>query len=405
MRIKTGKGTTISLIAVIDIYIILIATFLPGFAVAPILGKLNSVFPHASDLEIQLLTSIPSATIIPFIIIGGQIASKVNNILLLNIGFIIFSLAGAAMMFGDNILWIIIFNVLLGIGAGIIIPLSATLMANIFSGTARVRQFGYSSAVSNIALMFVMIFSGYIAKVNWHLSFSIYLLALVPLALSPFLSKYVKEPVKEVASNNKSVINLSLYKEINIPRILKYMCYHGIANFMAMCISVNLPFLMEQYHHGSGVTSDLMSIIYISGMLPGLFLSPLSRIMGKYIYELCMLMIAVGFGIILLSKSLIVIAAGIFVMGSFYGIVLPFIYEKTADVASPRAMTIAYAWSIVIDYIAIFVYPFIVSGLQEMLKITDQTFAFYFNMILALATAIIIFIRRFFIERRTHSRA
>ena len=183
------------------------------------------------------------------------------------------------------------------------------------------------------------------------------------------------------------------------------MCYHGIANFMAMCISVNLPFLMEQYHHGSGVTSDLMSIIYISGMLPGLFLSPLSRIMGKYIYELCMLMIAVGFGIILLSKSLIVIAAGIFVMGSFYGIVLPFIYEKTADVASPRAMTIAYAWSIVIDYIAIFVYPFIVSGLQEMLKITDQTFAFYFNMILALATAIIIFIRRFFIERRTHSRA
>ena len=122
MQIKTGKGTTISLIAVIDIYIILIATFLPGYAIAPILGKLNSVFPGASDMEIQLLSTMPSIAIIPFILIGGKMATRISTTLLLNIGFSIFAASGAIMLFTKSLLWLIILSTIMGIGAGIIIP-------------------------------------------------------------------------------------------------------------------------------------------------------------------------------------------------------------------------------------------------------------------------------------------
>ena len=328
MQIKTGKGTTISLIAVIDIYIILIATFLPGYAIAPILGKLNSVFPGASDMEIQLLSTMPSIAIIPFILIGGKMATRISTTLLLNIGFSIFAASGAIMLFTKSLLWLIILSTIMGIGAGIIIPLSATLFARIFTGEARVRQFGYSSATSNIAMVGIIIFVGYIAKINWHLPFSIYMLGIIPIALSPFLRKYIKRPKQEILQLTKDgkQIKVNIYKEINIPKIIQYMCYHGLANFMGMCISVNLPFLMEQYHHGSGITSDLMSLIYIAGMLPGFFLNPLVKVFGVYIYEVCMYMIALGFGIILISSSLWVIASGIMIMWIFYGVVMPFIY-------------------------------------------------------------------------------
>ena len=55
MKISTGKGT-ISLPVLLAIWSVSAVTSLPGLAVSPILGDLNTIFPSASDLEIQMLT-------------------------------------------------------------------------------------------------------------------------------------------------------------------------------------------------------------------------------------------------------------------------------------------------------------------------------------------------------------
>ena len=66
MRIKTGQGT-IPLITLIGIWSISALNALPGLAVSPILGKLSAIFPHSTELDIQMLSSLPSLLIIPFI--------------------------------------------------------------------------------------------------------------------------------------------------------------------------------------------------------------------------------------------------------------------------------------------------------------------------------------------------
>lgn len=45
----------------------------------PILGDLNKVFPHATDLEIQMLTSLPSVLIIPFMLLAGRLSVTGNK--------------------------------------------------------------------------------------------------------------------------------------------------------------------------------------------------------------------------------------------------------------------------------------------------------------------------------------
>ena len=59
MKIQTGRGT-IPLITLIAIWSISALTSLPGLAVSPILGDLTKIFPKATDLDIQMLTSLPS---------------------------------------------------------------------------------------------------------------------------------------------------------------------------------------------------------------------------------------------------------------------------------------------------------------------------------------------------------
>ena len=74
MKISTGKGT-ISLPVLLAIWSVSAVTSLPGLAVSPILGDLNTIFPSASDLEIQMLTSLPSLLIIPFVLLSGKLTS------------------------------------------------------------------------------------------------------------------------------------------------------------------------------------------------------------------------------------------------------------------------------------------------------------------------------------------
>ena len=73
MKINTGQGT-IPLITLIGIWSVSALTSLPGLAVSPILGELSTIFPHATELDIQMLTSLPSLLIIPFVLLAGKLA-------------------------------------------------------------------------------------------------------------------------------------------------------------------------------------------------------------------------------------------------------------------------------------------------------------------------------------------
>ena len=66
MRVQTGKGTIPWMTVLASVSAVV---SLPGLAISPILGDLNKVFPHATDLEIQMLTSLPSVLIIPFMLL------------------------------------------------------------------------------------------------------------------------------------------------------------------------------------------------------------------------------------------------------------------------------------------------------------------------------------------------
>ena len=73
MKIKTGKGS-ITLVVLLAIWSVSAIASLPGLAVSPILGDLNKVFPKVTDLEIQMLTSLPSLLIIPFVLLSGKLS-------------------------------------------------------------------------------------------------------------------------------------------------------------------------------------------------------------------------------------------------------------------------------------------------------------------------------------------
>lgn len=258
MRIQTGHGT-IPLITLIGIWSISALNALPGLAVSPILGKLSAIFPHSTELDIQMLSSLPSLLIIPFILLAGKLTERVNFIRLLQAGLAIFALSGVLYLLSGQMWQLIAVSALLGVGSGLIVPLSTGLISKYFVGSYRVKQFGLSSAITNITLVVATAVTGYLAEVNWHLPFVVYLLPIISLVLSVYLQRSMASEGSTSLTNDKAPADKeedvdtgnSKYG-IHVRHLAGIMGVYGLATFLVLVVSFNLPFLMEEYHFTSG---------------------------------------------------------------------------------------------------------------------------------------------------------
>ena len=254
-------------------------------AVSPILGDLNKIFPSATDLEIQMLSSLPSLLIIPFILLSGKLTEKVNNLLLLQVGLTIFGVSGILYLLSGKMWQLIAISAMLGIGSGLIVPLSTGLISRYFVGGYRTRQFGYSSAITNITLVLATTLTGYLAEVNWHLPFLVYLFPFI----SIFLTCYLKKDLS--GYHPKDDVPVSTVKDmgkrgIDVKALVKLMAFYGLATYLVIIVSFNLPFLMEEYGLSSGRAGILISLFFLAIMAPGFVLNKIVQMLGRRIYML-----------------------------------------------------------------------------------------------------------------------
>ena len=383
MKINTGQGT-IPLITLIGIWSVSALTSLPGLAVSPILGELSTIFPHATELDIQMLTSLPSLLIIPFVLLAGKLAEKSDFIRLLRVGLWLFAASGVLYLFSSRMWQLMAVSALLGIGAGLIIPLSTGLISRYFTGEYRVRQFGYSSAITNMTLVVATAVTGYLAEVHWRLPFAVYLLPLISLVLSAYLKKDAASvTIKQAAAiipPIQSTPVISGKYGIHIRHLVQLMLFYGLVTYVVLVVTFNLPFLMEAHHFSSGNSGLMISLFFLAIMAPGFMLDSLVKLLGNKTKLYSLLAIAIGLLLIWISPTEWLIVPGCILVGLGYGIIQPLIYDKTVDTAIPQKTTLALAFVMVMNYLAILLSPFITDFFQWIFHTGSQEFPFIFNL-------------------------
>ena len=383
MKINTGQGT-IPLITLIGIWSVSALTSLPGLAVSPILGELSTIFPHATELDIQMLTSLPSLLIIPFVLLAGKLAEKRDFIRLLRVGLWLFAASGVLYLFSSRMWQLMAVSALLGIGAGLIIPLSTGLISRYFTGEYRVRQFGYSSAITNMTLVVATAVTGYLAEVHWRLPFAVYLLPLISLVLSAYLKKDASSvTIKQAAAiipPIQSTPVISGKYGIHIRHLVQLMLFYGLVTYVVLAVTFNLPFLMEAHHFSSGNSGLMISLFFLAIMAPGFMLDSLVKLLRNKTKLYSLLAIAIGLLLIWISPTEWLIVPGCILVGLGYGIIQPLIYDKTVDTAIPQKTTLALAFVMVMNYLAILLSPFITDFFQWIFHTGSQEFPFIFNL-------------------------
>lgn len=411
MKIQTGRGT-IPLITLIAIWSISALTSLPGLAVSPILGDLTKIFPKATDLDIQMLTSLPSLLIIPFILLGGKLTEKVDYVRVLKVGLWLFAASGILYLISNRMWQLIVVSALLGIGSGLIIPLSTGLVSKYFVGTYRVKQFGLSSAITNFTLVIATAVTGYLAEVSWHLPFLVYLLPLISILLVGHLKEDQAGAVASAsssatatattttttaASTNSTEDSESARQAasidtggskygIHIKHLIELMLFYGVITYIVIVVIFNLPFLMEKHHFSSGNSGLMISLFFLAITAPGFCLDKIVALLKERTKAYSLLSMALGLLLIWIAPLEWLIVPGCILVGLGYGIIQPMLYDKTTQTALPEKATLALAFVMMMNYLAILLYPFIVDFFQWVFHTQSQEFPFIFNLLITVIT-------------------
>lgn len=389
MKIQTGRGT-IPLLTLIAILSVSLVVNLPGLAISPILGELNNIFPGTSELEIQLLTILPNLFIIPFILLSGRLAISSSKVRIVVIALIIYLVSGIAYLFASSMSELIIISCALGIGCGLIIPLAAGLLTDIFVGKYRMAQLGIKSGVANLALVGATFAVGLFPDKEWHLPFTVYLIPLIPLLLSPFMAR------KCVECEEKRVTQAPEGEgKLMRSRIWGLVGLYFFINFCAVSIAYYLPFLTQNDAIANSSLGTITSLLYLGIFLPGFFLSFIVRKLKNNTIFISMISLAAGLMIVPMGTNVYVMSLGALLMGFGYGVMQPIIYDKAAVCAtSEKKATLALAIVMSTNYLAITVTPFILDPIRNIVAPGSNIFPFFIDFALAAGFCFFIYLYR-----------
>lgn len=158
-------------------------TVMAGAAVAPALEVIREYFSDASRLEVQLIVCMPALFIVITNMFFGRLAAHLGARTLTLLGLLLYTVGGAAAGLFDSIWAVLIMRALVGVGVGIIMPLSTGLLTYYFPPEKREGLMGLSSAANQLGGVVATLLAGVLASISWRLSFLVYLMGLISIVL------------------------------------------------------------------------------------------------------------------------------------------------------------------------------------------------------------------------------
>ena len=139
----------------------------------------------------------------------------------------------------------------------------------------------------------------------------------------------------------------------------------------------------------------MISLFFLAIMTPGFFLNRIVGTLKEKTKFYSFLSIGIGLALIWISPKEWAIAPGCILVGLGYGVIQPVVYNQTTHTAISRKVTLALAFVMAMNYLAILLCPFIIDFFQStVFHIKSQQFAFVFNLCISIVMLVISYTKR-----------
>ena len=235
-------------------------TIMSGAAVAPALARIAAAFPEESVTSVKLILTTPAVFIIVFSLLSGRLCARFSKRQVLSIGLVTYLIGGLGGGMATSFELLLVTRAVLGVGVGLIMPLSTGLIADFFGGEERARMLGFSTAASNLGGIIATLVAGILASASWRYSFCVYGLGMPVLVL---VLAFLPEPERTAAETGG---------RRKLPAAVYAWGFGVFAVMVAFyAVPINLALFLEQNRFGGASMAGVASsVVTGTGFVAGL---------------------------------------------------------------------------------------------------------------------------------------
>ena len=360
-------------------------TVIATAGIGPALSTIGIHFSSASELTLKLVLTIPALICIPVSLFTSYLTKTIAKKTLMIIGLILYTIGGVLGFFSPSIYFLIGSRALLGVGLGMLAPISLVIIGDYFEGHEKAVFMGYSSAITNLGGVIAILIVGVLATTGWRYPFLVYLIAIPVLTVIVlFLPK--KARFEHIHSNDDKHIKLN--KEV-----FKYAFMALTGYIVFYSVPTNVALLISSEKLGTPTTAGiLIAIVTLCGFIIGLIFGKLLKLLHNYIPVISFLLMGLGIIPMGMGQSLLLIFIGIIFVGLGFGLVVPFAMFNASRCVHMKHAALGISIIATGIYLGEFVSPLILGFISSLLKMNNINGSFYASTIIAIIAAIIFFI-------------
>lgn len=340
-------------------------TVMAGAAMAPALGVISEYFSDEKTLFVQMIISMPAVFIFLTSFVFPKLAAKFRARTLLMIGLAFYTIGGCVAGVFNSIWIVLLMRALVGVGVGIIMPLSTGLLAFYFSPQEQEGLMGWSSAMNNMGGVIATLISGALATVSWRISFLVYLMGLISIVLCAAFM-----PNDKIQSDEADERRGSAEPEHVIPstgQVFRSNYVYIIAMFLEMSTFFIYPanFAMVTVRAGvipENLTAIIMAIMDLVAFFGGMLFVKVKAAAGGSTKFVAPILFVVGYILLGVIGGWFGVLSGSVCVGFANGEGIPLIISEASKKMGRLAATTVMPLISAALYIAQFASPFIMSG-------------------------------------------
>lgn len=348
-------------------------------AVSVAMADIARAFPQADAGTIALILTLPSLTVIPFSMLSGFLAGFMKKRLLAISGLLLMLLGGMGPLAVNDLGYILALRAVLGIGLGIVTPLTMSLITAFFESDERNTLIGFQSVTLNLGLIILSFFAGLLTLHGWQSVFWVYASVIPILLLILF-----KLPEPERLDGSREEKN-ALNKTVALICFLTFL--QGIFVYP---LFTQLALLVVNQGMGNAASVGLvMTASTIAALTIGLVFSRLLDGFKNYTSVLGLGVQGLGFLFLSLSKNLAMVYLGAILVGAGNSVIMTFIVVRTAMAVHKSASAFAIGLAQATLYLGQFLSPILLAYLTKMLENPSERFVYLLCTVAYLSGAVI----------------
>lgn len=358
---------------------------------------INGIIPQMkqslgiSQSQSELLGTVPSVTVIIFILLSSYFAKRVGMKKTIILGLLLAGVGGILPAFMANFQIVLISRVILGAGLGLYNSLAVTYISSLYSGDTRATLLGIRNSMEALGQTILIFLAGLLVNITWTASFLVYAVAF-PIAFL-FAMK-----VPEIRNEQNDISKNDVKEKMN-PIVFVLVLFAILLVMNSIAISVRFASIATEIKGGEFNASNYLALMPILGILAGFIFGPVNKWIGKGTLYLGIIFYIVSNLLIATSNgNMTFLLMGLFLSSITGSWCFPFIFSNLDKVTKKNTINFATSLIFIGCNIGNFIAPIVMELAQLLTGSTHLTAPFY---VFAGIFMLVLFVTFFMTKRKT----